>query len=716
MISNVEAQNVFLGSDWNSSVPLQNLAGKLDAAMSTMVSGTQTDGLTLAGYNVYRGTSSPGAVGNVALDKSYPASGFGNGLFSFVFDPQGNIIGITQNLGSTPVFKGGIADDPTMVGYSNSIQGLLQTMVNTGQLQTPDSNTLYSVYVEPGVIVSMAQPSGATGQPSNSVIDFAGYHGAFAGTTAGGAAVNIRYAVMPFPGFPNTVFGLTGSGGSTQNLAGAFNSLTTTASHELSEAITDPDVSFANSTGNTALLGWYDDVNNGEVADLSANAVTIAQGYELQLSEDQNNLTINPNAVTHTLDAPTNVALTNLTSTSAKLSWNSSSLAQGYRVFEVNGSQNVLIATLGASTTTYQITGLTPGATVSFIVEAFDGPTTADSSDPTATLPAAPASVTSNSNTPVATNGITVSNFTIAGQMAQVIQSGSNTLAFVNEHGNVVVGSYLNPTQVIVAGWGNDVATFSAGKITWSDGSVWTLTTAAASQLTVTDFTNSGNGGTTHEIQNGTNTVVFVNELGNVVLGSLANSTTAIVAAWGNDVATFGAGKITWSDGSVWKSQSTAAPASSPLTVTDYTNAGNGLTAHVIQNGTNTVVFVNEQGDTVLGTMTSPTQAVVGAWGNDVATFSNGKINWSDGSVWTQASAAASHLVVTDYVNSGNGQKAHTIATGTNTLIFVNEAGTFALGTMTSSTQAKVSAWGNDIATFNARKVNWSDGSLWTAL
>src|SRR5258708_5423547 len=63
LITNVAAQNVFLGSDWSSSKPLQNLASQLDKFTSTAVAGTQIDGLTLAGYNVYRGTSTPGVVG-----------------------------------------------------------------------------------------------------------------------------------------------------------------------------------------------------------------------------------------------------------------------------------------------------------------------------------------------------------------------------------------------------------------------------------------------------------------------------------------------------------------------------------------------------------------------------------------------------------------------------------------------------------------------------
>src|SRR5579863_618630 len=148
LITNVQVQDVFLGSDWNTQSALQALAGRLDSFTSTAVSGMQIDGLTLAGYNVYRGGSSASAVDNVALDKSYPASGFGNGLFNFIFDSQGNIIGVQFNLGSNPQFTGGIADDPTMAGFPNSIQGELQKMINSGQLIAPGINTLYNVFIE----------------------------------------------------------------------------------------------------------------------------------------------------------------------------------------------------------------------------------------------------------------------------------------------------------------------------------------------------------------------------------------------------------------------------------------------------------------------------------------------------------------------------------------------------------------------------------------
>jgi len=302
---------------------------------------------------------------------------------------------------------------------------------------------------------------------------------------------------------------------------------------------------------------------------------------------------------------------------------------------------------------------------------------------------------------------ITVADYSIAGLTAHVIQNGENTLAFVNEKGAIVLGNWINATQANVSDWGNDVATFSTGKINWSDGAVWVLTTTAAPQITVADYTIAGL--TSHVIQNGTNTAVFVNEKGAIVLGTLTSPTQAVVAAWGNDMAAFSIGKINWSDGAVWVLAASEAP---PIAVADYSTAG--LTAHVIQNGTNTLVFVDAHGAVVLGTWINATQANVPALGNDVATFSSGKINWSDGAVWTVTTSAAPQITVTDYANAGNALTAHLIENGTSTAVFVNEKGAIVLGTLTiSATQAIVPTWNNDVATIGKTQITWSDGSVW---
>jgi hypothetical protein len=293
-----------------------------------------------------------------------------------------------------------------------------------------------------------------------------------------------------------------------------------------------------------------------------------------------------------------------------------------------------------------------------------------------------------------------VTNYTPGGsaQTASVIQNGTNTVVFLNEHGAFALGTWTSTTQATVAAWGNDVATFSANKITWSDGSIWNLSTTAPPHANVIGFAAGGAAINAHVGQE-----VFLNEHGSFVLGTWTGATQATVSAWGNDVATFGGGMIHWSDGSVWNS-------AAQVTVADY-SIGSG-TAHVIRNGTRTVVFVNEAGSVALGTMTDSIHATVPIWGNDVATFFDDHIQWSDGSAWTSA-AVGNQVTVANYTNRGNGLLTHVVRNGTNTLVFINEAGAVVLGMLTDSTHATVGAWGNDVATFANGQITWSDGSVW---
>src|SRR4029077_2057668 len=80
------------------------------------------------------------------------------------------------------------------------------------------------------------------------------------------------------------------------------------------------------------------------------------------------------------------------------------SQALGYRIFQVNGGQSTLLATLDASATSYQVTGLTPASTVSFLVEAYNGSVIADSTAVSVTLPLATPQLTASAASPTAAN------------------------------------------------------------------------------------------------------------------------------------------------------------------------------------------------------------------------------------------------------------------------------------------------------------------------
>src|SRR5579872_1722551 len=156
LLSAVEAQAVYLGSNWSSNGSLQTQSGQLDQFVSTLVTGAYMDMLTSAGYKVGRGSASAGAVDNIALNMSTGR-------------------------------RGGVTDA--------QIQSDLQTMIDQGQVQAPDANRLYIVFVEPGVIIHLGADASNT--------TFLGYHGAFAGNNASGQAADIRYAVISYPGSPN---------------------------------------------------------------------------------------------------------------------------------------------------------------------------------------------------------------------------------------------------------------------------------------------------------------------------------------------------------------------------------------------------------------------------------------------------------------------------------------------------------------------------------
>ncbi|HEY2253027.1 MAG TPA: hypothetical protein VGH74_18270, partial [Planctomycetaceae bacterium] len=304
-------------------------------------------------------------------------------------------------------------------------------------------------------------------------------------------------------------------------------------------------------------------------------------------------------------------------------------------------------------------------------------------------------------------SAIVVNDYTFNGRTMHVIQTGTNTVVLVNGAGGMALGNWINATQVVVPVWGNDVATFSPGKVNWSDGSLWTGTTTAAPQITVTEYTIFG--GSTRVIQNGTSSLVFINKSGGVALGQWISPLQAIVPAWGYDVATFNPGQINWSDGNSWTQ---SGPPALPVTILDYINPVNGLTMHVVQNSTGNVTFVNGGGSLVLGVMNNPTQATVAAWGNDVATFSPGRINWSDGSVWLQTAAPANRLTLTIYVVASNGRSTSLVRNSSAVGVFVNGGGSMVLGTFSGPT-ATVAAWNRDVATFAGGTIYWSDGSVW---
>src|SRR5205807_1690728 len=91
-------------------------------------------------------------------------------------------------------------------------------------------------------------------------------------------------------------------------------------------------------------------------------------------------------------------------STAVNLSWGAIAQASGYRVFQINGQQSTLLATLDSNTTSYQAIGLTPASTVSFMVEAYNGSIVADSATASLTLAVGTPQVTASAASSTAAN------------------------------------------------------------------------------------------------------------------------------------------------------------------------------------------------------------------------------------------------------------------------------------------------------------------------
>jgi len=127
-----------------------------------------------------------------------------------------------------------------------AIQKFLQTQISAGAFPAVTPNTLYFVYLPPGTQVKQGTAA--------SCKDFCGYHDA---TPTGG----VYYAVMSYPNCSGCLGGLE-----------TFPALTSTSSHELCEAITDPIPG----------QGWYDD-NNGEIGDICAWKTKQLGNYTIQL-------------------------------------------------------------------------------------------------------------------------------------------------------------------------------------------------------------------------------------------------------------------------------------------------------------------------------------------------------------------------------------------------------------------------------------------------
>ena len=159
------------------------------------------------------------------------------------YSVTGHKIGHGKRVGTTTV----TSPSPSHSISDGAIQHFLQVQIGSNAaVSKPTPNTLFFIYLPPGI--SVAQGGARSCQA------FCGYHNDIAG--------QLYYAVMPYPGCSGCTGGLS-----------LLDALTSTSSHELCEAITDP----------VPGGGWYDDPGNAEIGDLCAWKTKSVGGSTVQL-------------------------------------------------------------------------------------------------------------------------------------------------------------------------------------------------------------------------------------------------------------------------------------------------------------------------------------------------------------------------------------------------------------------------------------------------
>jgi hypothetical protein len=157
---------------------------------------------------------------------------FFNGFFKALFDDGRYIANLSQySVSGWKIRNGklvGTAVVDTVPAAStvtdSEIRAELLARVTAGTLPKADGNSLYFVFTARNVVVKDRHDF-------DSVTDFAGYHDY-------ASEANLAYAVIPYQGDDDS---------------------TLACSHELAEAVTDPEVTFR--------LSWYDD-RYGEIGDI----------------------------------------------------------------------------------------------------------------------------------------------------------------------------------------------------------------------------------------------------------------------------------------------------------------------------------------------------------------------------------------------------------------------------------------------------------------
>jgi hypothetical protein len=198
--------------------------------------------------------------------------------------------------------------------------------------------------------------------------------------------------------------------------------------------------------------------------------------------------------------------------------------------------------------------------------------------------------------------------------------------------------------------------------------------------------------------------VTFVNENGGASSGFFNTNTQVVASGWGNLVGNVVGLQIQWNNGSVWNY------------VPDLSMTGtiNGTSPILVQQLGINLTLTNEHGGSSAAHFINSTQFVATNWGNLTGTLVGNTIQWSNGSVWTASNLAVGTPVNVSGAWEYSGKDTKILQIGT-TLVFVNENGHAANGTVVDSTHVVATGWGNLGGTIDTanRRIVWDNGSVW---
>jgi len=158
------------------------------------------------------------------------------------YSVPGHTLGHGSYIGTATITQPTLSHSVTDAAIQNTLE---QEIKSNSSVPKPDANTLYFIYLPPGTAVVQGG--------SRSCQAFCGYHDTFGSGN--------YYAVMPFPNCAGCLDGVA-----------KLDALTSTSSHELCEAITDP----------VPGRGWYDDTH-GEIGDICAWQTKKLGSYTVQM-------------------------------------------------------------------------------------------------------------------------------------------------------------------------------------------------------------------------------------------------------------------------------------------------------------------------------------------------------------------------------------------------------------------------------------------------